>query len=220
MNLPPFTAQASLYRTRNRYRSSATDFGGSIPADSFVAAYIPGPETMNACNGCLDGYAVARNLCTAKVFATAIQTCSYLGFFAPPCVAAQVLFLEPACYAGYAIGEGYCHIPGGVGPLSGPCCPIVCGVHNPLVPGSGCCDSGETCVGSDSPNTRDGCCPKGQYCNGNCCAIGDSCCGGTCCPAGNFCIEGGYWTCDASFSGYTTTTTTAAGYNSLVHFPT
>jgi hypothetical protein len=183
MNMPQFTAQASLYRTRNRYRSSATDFAGSTPADSFVAAYTPGPETMAECKGCMNTCETIKDLCTAEVLVTAAESCWYL--FNPvavaACVAAQVAFLGPSCAAQYFICEGKCHVPGGFDFLTGSCCPKVCGVHTPGSAGSGCCDHGEACVGSDNPNTRDGCCPVGQECEGNCCAKGEHCLpGGVC----------------------------------------
>lgn len=190
MSIPAFTAQASLYRTSNRYRCVGVQFGGSKPLQSVVAAYIPGPETQNKCSGCDDGCAVSRNICLTKVGVTAAESCLGTGIFFPLCLAGEIAFLTPTCYAAYSACLGYCNIPGGLGPFSGPCCPKVCGPPTPGVSGSGCCDHGEACVGSGSPNTRDGCCPVGRYCGGNCCAEGESCCGNTCCPPNFFCLDG------------------------------
>ena len=53
MSIPEFTAQASLYRTSNRYRSSGSEFSGLPPTQSVVAAYYPGRSTQYRCNKCL-----------------------------------------------------------------------------------------------------------------------------------------------------------------------
>jgi hypothetical protein len=187
MNIPQFTAQASLYRTSNRYRSSSADCDGSIPTQSVVAAYIPGPETQNKCSGCIQYCVVTRNICLAKAGVVAFESCLGTGPLFPLCFAGAIVFYGAGCYSGYAACFGTCHIPGDT-PFSGPCCPKPCGFHTPGIEGSGCCDLDETCVGSGHANTRDGCCPVGQYCAGNCCATVGSCCGGTCCPAGFSCI--------------------------------
>lgn len=186
MSIPAFSAQASLYRTSNRYRSSGAEFGGLIADQSVVAAYIPGPETQNKCSGCEDGCAVARNICLTKVGVTAFETCAGTGIAFPICAAAVIEFLTPGCYEAYSVCLGYCNIPGGLGPFSGPCCPQVCGPPDPLRgSGTGCCDHGETCVDENDPNSREGCCPVGQFCDGKCCAQG--CCAGTCCGPGDHC---------------------------------
>jgi len=176
MNIPAFTAQASLYRTSNRYRSSGAECDGSMPAQSVVAAYIPGPETMNRCSGCIDVCVATRDICLVKVGIEVLEECGgTLGF---GCLGAigWGYIQTGGCYAHYAECFGICHIPS-VDELgwNSPCCPKVCGIHTPGSAGSGCCDLDETCVGSDVPNTRDGCCPAGQYCAGNCCAIGEIC---------------------------------------------
>jgi len=205
MNIPAFTAQASLYRTSNRYRSSGGDFGGSISAQSVVAAYIPGPETQNRCSGCTDVCVGLRDICLAKTALGVLQGCAAtLGFGCGPFIALGVL-QTAGCYAHYAECFGYCHIPNVPGVWKSSCCPIVCGIHTPGIAGSGCCDPGEACVGSHNPNTRDGCCPVGQECYGNCCAKGEYCLEGGICstepgyfpntppppPPVNNCIFGG-----------------------------
>jgi hypothetical protein len=49
MNIPAFTAQASLYRTSNRYRSSGREAGNLWSGESVVPAYYPGPAGEAAC---------------------------------------------------------------------------------------------------------------------------------------------------------------------------
>lgn len=191
MNIPEFTAQASLYRTSNRYRSSAADFGGSIADQSIVTAYIPGPQTQNKCSGCTDVCVAVRDVCLAKVAVMVTEACwASLGFGCGPAIALGYI-QAASCESSYLSCFGICNIPSAseLG-WESPCCPKVCGVPTPGSAGTGCCDHGEACVGSDGPNTRDGCCPVGQYCGGNCCAKGESCCGETCCPPDHFCLDG------------------------------
>lgn len=205
MNLPAFSARASLYRTGNRYRSAVAEAGNLTADQSIVAAYIPGPETQQSCSGCTRGCEVARNICLTKAAVEVVEGCVGSLFFGCGAVISLGLLQTAACYEGYTSCLGYCDIPGGLGPFSGPCCPKVCGIHNPLIAGSGCCDHGEACVGSHNPNTRDGCCPVGQECHGNCCAKGEYCLEGGICstepgyfanpppppPPVNNCILGG-----------------------------
>jgi len=191
MNIPEFTAHTSVYRSRNRYSSSGANPDGSTADQSIVPAYIPGPATQQRCSDCLHNYVVLRDICLAKTAVMVTEACvGSLGFGCGGAIAWG--YQEAmACEEGYAIGFGLCHIPGGLGKLSGPCCPKVCGVHTPGSAGSGCCDHGETCMGiGKHANTRDGCCPSGRYCGGNCCAEGESCCGETCCPADHYCLDG------------------------------
>jgi len=58
MNIPGFGAQASLYRTRNRYRAAGAAADISGHGESIHPAYMPGPETQRRCNehieGCLE----------------------------------------------------------------------------------------------------------------------------------------------------------------------
>ena len=190
MSMPGFTAQTSIYTMRNLYRSAVAESGGSIPDHSVVTAYIPGPDTQQRCNDCLHPYEVVRDVCLAKTAAAVIEGCiGSLGF---GCAAAIALgdLQAAACAEGYLTGFGICNIPGGLGELSGPCCPKVCGVPTPGSPGSGCCDHGETCKGLGmQENTRDGCCPVGQDCGSVCCAPGEKCCGQICCPQDYFCLD-------------------------------
>ena len=190
MNMPAFSAQASLYRTSNHYRSSVADVGGLATDQSVVAAYIPGPDTQQRCSDCLHPYKVLRNICLAKTAFMVVEACvGSLGFGCGGAIAWGYQEVA-ACEEGYLIGYGVCHIPGGLGEVSGPCCPKVCGVTTPLSAGSGCCDHGETCKGLGMrENTRDGCCPVGRDCGSVCCAPGEKCCGEICCPSNYFCLD-------------------------------
>jgi hypothetical protein len=182
MKIPEFTAQASLYMSSNRYRSSCAECDGSLPAQSVVAAYLPGPETMKTCEGCVGGCAAKRNICFLKAGVFAFESCLEAGPFFPICLIEEAASLVAGCYEGYSICFGDCHIPFDT-PFSGGCCPKICGVHTLGIAGSGCCDFDETCVGAGQANTRDGCCPAGQDCGGNCCAPGETCSSdGTCAP--------------------------------------
>jgi hypothetical protein len=189
MNMPAFSAQASLYRASNHYRSSVADFGGLTTDQSVIAAYITGSDTQQRCSDCLQIPRLKRDICLAK---TAWMVASYCGItgiftFGSSCAVAIGMgaLQTAACEADYLIEEGYCHIPD-----AGRCCPKVCGVHTPEIAGSGCCEKGETCKGLGvRENTRDGCCPVGRDCGSVCCAPGEKCCGEICCPSEYFCLD-------------------------------
>lgn len=208
MSMPAFSALASLYRTSNRYHSSIAEFSGSIPDQTVVAAYIPGPETQNKCSGCTDYCLFIRNVCFAKVALSVTEACiESLGF---GCGAAIAWGYQAAasCYAyTYLPCLGYCNIPDADIKGTGICCPKVCGFPKPWEgSGSGCCDHGEACVDTDDPNSRGGCCPTDQLvCGGSCCAKGETCCGQTCCPPDHYCLDGN--NCSAE-PGYFPTTPT------------
>jgi len=194
MNIPQFTAQSSLYRTSNRYRSSIADFGSSIMDQSIVPSYIPGAMTRSKCSGCTEGCAITWDICLAKTAVEVTEACwASLGF---GCGAAIALgYIQTgACYESYAACMGICNIPGNPVWRNVPCCPKVCRwFEDPFTPGAGCCDYGEGCVAEDDPNSRQGCCPSDQrVCGGNCCAKGESCCGDTCCPPGYYCLDGNF----------------------------
>jgi hypothetical protein len=189
MNIPQFTAQASLYRASNRYRSSVADFAASIPAQSVVAAYIPGAETMNRCSGCIDACTTARDVCLAKTAVMVTEACwASLGFGCGAAIAWGYI-QAASCESVYLECFGFCNIPSGPG-WKGFCCPKVCGLPTPGKEGTGCCDHGEACVAQDDPNSRDGCCPVGHFCGGRCCPTDAPCCGSSCCPPPYSCIEG------------------------------
>ena len=123
MNLPSFSAQASLYKASIHYRSSVADFGGLTTHQSVSAAYILGPDTRQRCSDCLRPYQVARVACLAKTAWTVASYCGLTGIFTlgTGCAAAIALGFQQAaaCEEGYLVGEGICHIPGDIGR----CCP-------------------------------------------------------------------------------------------------
>lgn len=179
MNIPEFTAQASLYRTSNGYRSYGSDFGVSPPAQSVVAAQSG--ERFAECDACEKGcfktysiclasasagYAIAAAGCVALVFPPAIGICEGVAAGVYAGAAATCLATAYGCL-------GFCHLPGQE------CCPVFCELGH-------CCSEGETCV----PH---GCCPRDQVvCDGKCCGAGESCCGDTCCPPNYYCRDGGF----------------------------
>jgi hypothetical protein len=154
MNIPQFTAQSSLYRTSNRYRSSGPEGGNLWSGDSVVPAYNPGPAAQAACNKCADSALGDYFKCIAfEGFPLSLVHCTLRAWW----------------------DAGACIVDD--------CCPKRCGPPDIWdLAGSGCCDAGDTCVAKDDPNSRYGCCPSNQsVCGGRCCAIGEYCCGDTCC---------------------------------------
>jgi hypothetical protein len=182
MNIPAFTAQASLYRTSNSYRSSALNFGGSSPAQPVVLAYMPGPGTQAKCSTCLSHCAKNLAICSG-IAAAPLAAC----VFPPACLAA-------AAVAGAALAGCDFTSLGCIADCTwNDCCPKACGTPNPFDPGAGCCDDNEQCVDRYDPNSRQGCCPSDQtVCASKCCALGESCCGDTCCPPHYYCLDGGF----------------------------
>jgi hypothetical protein len=183
MNIPAFTAQASLYRTSSRYRSCGSEFSGLPSAQSVVSAYYPGPGTTHDCQSCINTCLKVFGLCSAG--AAAVVGVGCLAIVTCPAAVAAATTIQEGCTVALAGCYGICNIP-----YVGECCPKPCGFPNPFDPGSGCCDADETCVDQNDPNSRQGCCPVGQYCGGNCCAAGESCCGDLCCPQPNHCCGG------------------------------
>jgi hypothetical protein len=163
MNIPEFTAQASLYRTSNRYRSSGSEFGDLGPGASVLPAYYPGPAAQAACNNCLNSAVDDYLKCIASEgFPASLIYCTLKAWW----------------------DGGSCVVDD--------CCPKRCGPPDFFdLAGSGCCDKDENCVDQNDANSRHGCCPSDQrVCAGKCCAKGESCCGDTCCPPGWFCTAG------------------------------
>lgn len=192
MNVPAFTAQASLYRTSNRYRSLSSEPGDPACVHSIVPAYMPGPATQRDCSVCTGLCDKEIEGCAIVVAGVVSAVCvATLGFGCPGAVAAGEAALT-VCAEAYAACIGYCNIPGWVPVVGGYCCPKICGFPNPLEgSGSGCCDLGEACVDQHDPNSRQGCCPSDQLvCGGHCCAKGEKCCGDTCCPSNYYCVDG------------------------------
>jgi hypothetical protein len=192
VSLPAFTAQASLYRTSGRYHAAGIAAADAAPDGWIVPSYIPGAQTQRDCDKCLAPFALTRKVCLAKAAVMVAESCITSLFFGCGPAIALGYIQAAACEEGYIAGFGICNIPSADElDWDSPCCPKVCGVPTPGKAGSGCCDHGEACVGSDHPNARDGCCPVGQYCGGDCCAKGATCCGNQCCPEGWHCLEGG-----------------------------
>ena len=174
MNIPAFTAQASLYSSSRRYRSSITESDAkSSSGHSIVPAYMPGPATQHECAVCTGLCDKVMEGCAIIVVAGVSAVCvGTLGFGCPAAVAAGETILV-GCAEAYAACIGYCNIPSWVPVVGGYCCPKICGPPNPLEgSGSGCCDHGEVCVDLSDPNSREGCCPVGHFCDGKCCAQG------------------------------------------------
>ncbi len=176
MNIPEFTAEASLYSSINNYRSSVSELVGSSP-ELVVAAYFPGAATQAKCNRCSE---IALRNYGVCLFVGGIG-CIASGPFYPICAGGVLA----GCNLGLLGAQALCTYDD--------CCPKICGTPNPFDPGEGCCDQNETCVDRYDLNSRQGCCPSDQsVCAGKCCAKGDSCCGDTCCPPNYFCRDGGF----------------------------
>lgn len=187
--LPGFSAQSSLYRTSRVYAGYDPSLS-SGPTQALtealdvsprvVPAYHPGSETQSNCGSCLDGCTSAAEICTADAWETMLGC-----IFPPDCAIAAAATGEAltACATANLVCKAACEVFH--------CCPKLCGVPDPLDPGSGCCDPGEHCADENDPNARDGCCPSSQsVCGGNCCAPGDGCCGDSCCPEDSTCDQG------------------------------
>lgn len=176
MSIPEFTAEASLYRTNNRYRSSSAEFGGTIAFQSVVAA-LTYDDTVN-CGACENRCNNAAADCTAVAVATwtaGLAGCAIFGPFAPACaipVTGAYALANAVCLGKLAACRALnCYSPGSS------CCPVFCELGH-------CCSHGETCM-------PQGCCPSNQIvCGGECCGLGESCCGDTCCPPNYFCRDG------------------------------
>jgi hypothetical protein len=163
MKMPEFTAEASLYRTNGRYRTSTSSSLGDLQHSHFVTpAYHPTSHAR--CDDCLAKCIESFGLCLVGAV------------FWPPASSACVTE-SWACAAICSLGPW--------------CCPKRCKFDLGDLAGGGCCDADEQCVDPSDPNSRSGCCPSDQsVCGGRCCAKGATCCGNECCPAGWFCIDG------------------------------
>jgi hypothetical protein len=172
MSIPQFTAQVSLYKTSNLYRSSGFEGGDLRAGESIMPAYHPGPVGKAACERCVNSAISDYFYCIAtKGFPVSLISCT--------------------------LGAWW----DGASCVVDDCCPKRCGPPDfGDLAGSGCCDADETCVSKDDPYSRTGCCPRDQkVCAGKCCAKGASCCGDTCCAAGYFCRDGMF--CEREFIG-------------------
>ena len=151
MSLPSLTAEASLYRSSRNYPGiyqPATENS----ARGFFPAYLPGKGTQQTCYDCTSGCVESELWCEAGVVAVMTACCVLsLGFACAGCVAAAAV-ASAACDANLARCMGNCAV-------TRKCCPKACGVIDPFDPGSGCCDSGESCVDQSDPNSREGLLP-------------------------------------------------------------
>jgi hypothetical protein len=88
MNIPGFTAEASLYKTSGSYRSTGSEFGDLRSGEAIVPAYFPGSATQARCNRCLE--IATRNFagCLATGSAACGLTCIASGPGYPVCFAA------------------------------------------------------------------------------------------------------------------------------------
>ena len=184
MAIPGFAAQASLYQTTRRYRSTGFARSEGMSGPSIMPAYFPGPSTQANCNRCNE--IATRNFggCLAIGATGCGLGCIAAGPFYPACFAACMGGTLGTCNVNLLREVGMC--------LLDDCCPKRCGPPDLFdLAGSGCCDEGERCVDQRDPNSRQGCCPSDQnVCGGRCCAPGERCCGEDCCPPHFHCIDG------------------------------
>lgn len=175
MNIPSFTAETSLYRSRNLYRITTLESNASLPAGSIMPALTK--EGDLACQDCEQSCAEVYSVCLSVALATV--WIPWLGGGIGVACTAESWYCLARCHA-----EGHA------------CCPKDCGGY--------CCSYGEQCSNSGCcPSDRitcgGKCCAKGESCCGDtCCAPGFSCCGGTCCPnacCGDTCCGAGIPCC-------------------------
>lgn len=175
LNIPGFTAEGSLYRSRNTYQPlHAMD---EMPLN--VASIVPALSDADRrrCSNCENKCNAAAADCVgtaSALWVLGLIGCAVFGPFAPVCAAGATSGFAVAnalCAAKLAACQGLeCHAPGGA------CCPVFCGLGH-------CCSSGDRC-------TENGCCPSNRaICGGSCCDEGERCCGGKCCPPHMFCID-------------------------------
>lgn len=187
INIPGFNAEATLYRTRNRYRVSGSASSASLTAQSVVPALNSEDSARcSACeNKCNGSYADCVGIATATWLA-GLGACAATGPFYPLCATPVTIAFSLAnglCAAKLTACHVVCNAPG-----DSSCCPVFCELGH-------CCSTGETC-------TSHGCCPSGRsVCGDQCCPEGYSCCGGTCCPnhcCGGTCCDAGVPCCGDS----------------------
>ncbi len=196
MNIPEFTAQASLYRTSNRYWSSALNLGGSLPNQPVVPAQ--GCMQMPFQGAGVESY---RGQPELMLYFTLPSRCNDVIniMWATPGGSWQQLKFDP-----YDDDFGFCI------PYNGHCTyrighRINANLDEPYLFKVQSCRTralaSSVCgpwsyVAQYCPGGRDcgsNCCAQGEYCCGDtCCPQDHKCCGdGTCCPPDLFCLEGG-----------------------------
>jgi hypothetical protein len=137
MNMPGFTAGASLYRSRNTYRGATVESSASLPADSIVLAQRDlNPENSDDCIQC--------NLTCFEAYVVCLAAAGGLGS----------LLCIPAGWACSAACKR----------VGGPCCPQDCGDYC-CYRGDHCSDYG--CCPAESAVCGGRCCGKDSYCCGS-----------------------------------------------------
>src|SRR5437762_9859465 len=116
MNIPEFTAEASLYRSRKSYRVATAESSVSLPADSIVLALTG--EGAAACQDCEQSCAETYSACMALALAT-VWIPWLGGGIGVTCTAVSWACLARCNAEGHA------------------CCPKSCGSY--------CCSYGEQC---------------------------------------------------------------------------
>jgi hypothetical protein len=202
MNIPKFTAEASLYRTSRYYRMTATfddAYGTMYPAFSitdfvkissdFLDLHHPVPiawvKTWACCRNCLASFPCADESCRRQRLFSCTRKCD--AELTGGCDT------KVWCPPGIAACNGVCCEPGEVCTLDG-CSPPnrVCNDRICLgtcLPGGFCCPPDRIVCGGR-------CCRPGKFCcrGGICCPDGTQCCGGGCCPHGTKCCRD-KWCC-------------------------
>jgi hypothetical protein len=204
MSIPEFTAQVSLYRTSNRYRSSGSECGdlqsgeSIVPSDQAYGTINPtfsitdfvkfSPDFLGRYNDSLGLYNV-RDCCTNCLasFPCADESCRRQRLFNCSRKCNAEVIGGCGCPPGRSVCEGLCCGPGEVCTLTG------CSPPNQV------CNNRGGCLGRCLP---EGCCPPHRtVCNNHCCEYGWSCtsegccppgvcCESTACPPGKFCCGG------------------------------
>ena len=68
MNIPAFTGEASIYRSRRSYRTANMGLGSSLPVDPVVPALTA--EGWAACDACKQSCAETYSICMGIALAT------------------------------------------------------------------------------------------------------------------------------------------------------
>jgi hypothetical protein len=186
MNMPGFTAGASLYRSRNTYRGATVESSASLPADSIVLAQRDlNPANSDACIQCNYACFVAYVVCLTGAPGFGLLLCPVAGW---GCLAACKRVGGPCCpqdCGDYCCYRGdHCSYNGCCPAESAVCGGVCCG------PGSYCCGSeGNQCCylfpGPTPPPPPTPGCPPGQNWCGWLTPFG----GAACCPPGLECCE-------------------------------
>jgi hypothetical protein len=149
MNMPQFTAQASIYRTSGRYHTSTSSGLDDLQHSQFVTlAYHPTSHAR--CDDCLTE--CVKNI-PATFFTPWISwICAANCALGPMCCPKRCAFdLGDLAGGGCCDANEECVDPGDPNSRAG-CCP-----SDQRVCGGRCCKKGDTCCGNE-------CCPTGWFC--------------------------------------------------------